>query len=276
MIKKTLLLPAVLLLVIVFSWGIVAKVSAQLVVQSYEATQTLQTGEIVSLKVGSSTQVVPTTKSAEKVMFGVVTTPSASDISLSGTNSQQVFVANSGNYEVLISSENGGINIGDYVTVSSFDGIGMKATGVDSYIIGKALSSFNPSTQSIGSTTLVNNAGAKSTVQLGRVMVAVGVSHNPLQTPNHSVLPSFLVTAGDSIANRPVSTATLTIAFVVLVVSCSITASLLYSGVRTAFTAIGRNPLSRQSIYKGLIQVILTSVIVFIIGLFGVYLLLRF
>jgi hypothetical protein len=276
MTRKALLFPVLLLSVIIFSAALFTKASAQLVVQSYEATQTLQTGLIVSLKVGNSTQVVPTTKSAEKGMFGVVTTPGASAISLSGLTTQQVFVANSGNYDVLVSSENGAINTGDYITVSSLDGIGMKASSADQYILGKALSSFNPVLDSIGSTSLVNSVGSKSTVQLGRIMVAIDVSHNPLQVPSHSDLPAFLVTAGDSIANKSVSTSRLTLAFVVLLISCAITASLLYSGVRTAFTAIGRNPLSRPSIYRGLLQVILTSIMVFIIGLFGVYLLLRF
>jgi hypothetical protein len=253
-----------------------SRVSAQLVVQSYAATQTLQNGLIVSLKVGNSTQVVPATKTAEQEMFGVVTTPGASAISLSGTTSQQVFVTNSGNYGVLVSSENGAINIGDFITVSSLDGIGMKATSADQYVIGKALASYNPVIDSIGSATLVNSAGTKSTVQLGRIMVAVGVSHNPLQTPSHTDLPSFLVTAGNKIANKPISNLRIIMAFMLLLICCAITASLLYAGVRSAFTAIGRNPLSRPSIYRGLLQVILTSVTVFIIGIFGVYLLLRF
>ena len=231
MIKKTLFIPAVLLSVVVFSVTLASKVSAQLVVQSYQTTQTLQDGLIVSLKVGNSTEVVPTTKNAEKGMFGVVTTPGASAISLSGTTSQQVFVANSGNYSVLVSSENGGISVGDYITVSSLDGIGMKASSTDGYIIGKAISVFNPTTQSIGSTSLVSSTGAKSTVQLGRITVALGVSHNPLQTPSHSNLPAFLITAGDTIANKAVSSSRLLLSFMLLLICCAMTASLLYSGV---------------------------------------------
>ena len=276
MFKKTTLYSTLLLAIVILSSTFFGKVYAQLVVQSYETAQTLQNGLIVSLKVASSSEVVPATKSAEKEMFGVVTTLSSSSIALSGGASQQVFVANSGDYQVLVSSENGSINTGDYITVSSVDGIGMKASNTDGYIIGKALSSFNPSTNSIGSTSLVNSSGSKSTVQIGRILLAVGVSHNPLQVPTHSDLPAFLVNAGNSVACRPVSTSRLTLAFVILLISCAITATLLYSGVRTAFVAIGRNPLSRPSIYHGLLQVILTSIMVFIIGLFGVYLLLRF
>lgn len=50
---------------------------------------------------------------------------------------------------------------------------------------------------------------------------------------------------------------------------------LLYAGVRNAIISIGRNPMSRKSIVKALIQVILTSLLILIIGLFAVYLLLK-
>jgi hypothetical protein len=50
---------------------------------------------------------------------------------------------------------------------------------------------------------------------------------------------------------------------------------ILYSGVRNTLISIGRNPLSKKTIYKGLIQIILMGLIIFITGLFGVYLLLK-
>jgi hypothetical protein len=50
---------------------------------------------------------------------------------------------------------------------------------------------------------------------------------------------------------------------------------MFYIGVRSGITAIGRNPLSKKDITKGLLQVILASMVVFIIGLFAVYLLLK-
>jgi hypothetical protein len=45
--------------------------------------------------------------------------------------------------------------------------------------------------------------------------------------------------------------------------------------VRSSMIALGRNPLSRKSILRGMFQVIITSIIIFICGLFGVYLLLK-
>jgi len=49
----------------------------------------------------------------------------------------------------------------------------------------------------------------------------------------------------------------------------------LYSGIRNALIAIGRNPLSKKSIFRGLLEIILTGFIILIIGLFAVYLLLK-
>jgi hypothetical protein len=51
--------------------------------------------------------------------------------------------------------------------------------------------------------------------------------------------------------------------------------SMLYAGVRSSMISIGRNPLSKQSIVKSMVQVIITSFMVFILGIFGVYLLLK-
>jgi len=49
----------------------------------------------------------------------------------------------------------------------------------------------------------------------------------------------------------------------------------LYGGIRSSIISIGRNPLAKKSIVRGLIQVITVGVIILVIGLFSVYLLLR-
>ena len=54
-----------------------------------------------------------------------------------------------------------------------------------------------------------------------------------------------------------------------------IAGSLIYSAVRSSLIAIGRNPLSKKSIIRGLFQVVIIGLMVFLSGIFGVYLLLR-
>jgi hypothetical protein len=58
-------------------------------------------------------------------------------------------------------------------------------------------------------------------------------------------------------------------------ISAIIALSVLLVGVKSSITAIGRNPLSKKSILTGLFQVITVAILVFIVGMFGVYLLLR-
>ena len=65
------------------------------------------------------------------------------------------------------------------------------------------------------------------------------------------------------------------IAAAIFFIGAFIAGAVLYAGIRSSITAIGRNPLSKKSILRGLLQVIFTSLIVFIISVFGVYLLLK-
>ena len=57
--------------------------------------------------------------------------------------------------------------------------------------------------------------------------------------------------------------------------SALITGVMLYSGARGSLISVGRNPLSKGAILKGLIQIVILSLTVFITGMFGVYLLLK-
>ncbi len=81
--------------------------------------------------------------------------------------------------------------------------------------------------------------------------------------------------AANTIADKPVSTLKIYLALVVLLVTAGVAATALFSGIRSTVISIGRNPLSKGVIMKGLIQVLLISLIIFITGFFGVYLLIK-
>lgn len=51
--------------------------------------------------------------------------------------------------------------------------------------------------------------------------------------------------------------------------------AVIYAGVRNSVISIGRNPMTKKSIFRALMEIILTSLLILIIGLFAVYLLLR-
>jgi hypothetical protein len=61
----------------------------------------------------------------------------------------------------------------------------------------------------------------------------------------------------------------------IFLVSIVATIVILWSGVRSSLISLGRNPLSRHAIFSGMYKVILTGLGVFIIGLAGVYLLIK-
>jgi F0F1-type ATP synthase membrane subunit c/vacuolar-type H+-ATPase subunit K len=81
--------------------------------------------------------------------------------------------------------------------------------------------------------------------------------------------------AAQIVTNKPVSAIRIYASLIVLALAVVIAGVLLYSGVRNGMTAIGRNPLAKRSITRSLLQVVIISLIVFIIGLIAVYLLLK-
>ena len=249
-------------------------ISAQTVTQGYGSDEILQRGMLVSLKDGDPTKVEPAEQDNIKRLHGVVVNPNDAPVTLS-SEQQKTFVATVGRYEGLVSDENGTIKQGDYITVSKVRGIGMKTDTKSANVIGKALEDFDGKDKVVSTTDLKDNGGTAQKVHIGRIQLDIGIGANPLAKPEEVNLPGFLKRASEAIAQKPVSALRVYISIGVLLASVAIAGSMLYAGVRSSMISIGRNPLSKQSITKGLMQVILTSFIVFIIGIFGVYLLLR-
>lgn len=251
-------------------------VRAQNVAQSYQTDEALQKGMLVRLKKSEPSKVESLSQDAVEDMFGVVISSSDATVSLSSPDAtQQVFVATSGKYDVLVSTQNGPIREGDYITVSSLAGVGMKAETTQQLVLGKALTAFNGMSDTETTATLTTSKG-KQEVKLGHIQVEVSVAHNPLyQKQDEAGVPKFLSKAAQLVTDRPVSAFRIYASLVALGTSLLIAGGILYAGVRTGMIAVGRNPLAKRSIFRNLIQVTLMSLIVFVIGVFAVYLLLR-
>jgi hypothetical protein len=249
---------------------------SQSVTEGYGSSQNLQKGTIVMLDSKDPTQVDALTQASIADMQGVVVAANDAPVTLSSSgNTNQVYVATFGRYGVLVSNQNGSIKSGDYITISSLAGVGMKANTTQAIILGKADASFDGISNVEGGATLNESGGKHVAVSIGRIQVDIVISHNPLQASATANLPGFLSKAGQLVANKPVSAGRVYISIFILLISAVLAGSMLYSGVRSGLTAIGRNPLAKKSITRNLIQVIFTSLGIFIIGLFGVYLLLK-
>jgi len=248
--------------------------SAQTVTQGYGSDEILQRGMLVSLKDGDATKVEPADSDNIKRLHGIVVDPNDAPVTLSN-ETQKTFVATVGRYEALVSDENGTIKQGDYITVSSVRGIGKRTDTKSINVIGKALQDFDGKTDVLSTTDLKDNGGVSQKVNIGRIKLDIGIGANPLAKPEDVNLPGFLKRATESIAQKTVSPVRVYLSLAILVAAIAIAGSMLYAGVRSSMISIGRNPLSKQSITKSLMQIIITSFIVFIIGIFGVYLLLK-
>jgi hypothetical protein len=271
-IFQQFLLVTGLCLFVVFAAGAVL---AQNVTQGYQSDQNLQKGMIVRLKKGDTAKVEALTQKDVPEMLGVVVASSDAPVSLSNPgNDQEVFVATFGQYDVLVSTQNGAIRQGDFVTISSLSGVGMKAASTQELVIGKALKGFDGKSATESTMTLETSNGKKE-VTLGRVPVEVSVAHNPLYESDQPGVPEFLSKAAEIVTERPVSAFRIYAAFAVIMLSTIIAGTIIFAGVRNGMIAIGRNPLAKSSIIRKLIQVTLMSLIVFAIGVFAVYLLLR-
>jgi hypothetical protein len=187
----------------------------------------------------------------------------------------ETYVAVSGTYNVLVSTQGGVINSGDYITLSSLDGIGMKASTDQKTVFGRAAGSFDGKSLTLGTTQLKDSSGATKTVTLGTVPVTINIQRNPMIKSTKVNVPNWLERLGVQIAEKQISPIRIYLSMGITAVSLITAIVMLYAGVRNAIIAIGRNPMTKRSIFRALLEVILTSILVLVIGLFAVYLLLK-
>lgn len=244
--------------------------AAQTVTQGYRSDEPVQRGMIVATREDDSNKVVPISDANLDRILGIVVQPNDSPVTLS-TEESKVFVANTGTYETLVSDEGGPIKIGDFISISSGAGIGMKAGEDHSLVVGRAAANFDGSSDTAGTA----GEGDKK-VRFGRILVTIAIGPNPLsKPPEKDRVPDALQKIARTVAEKPVTDLRIYLALAILAATSILAGTTLYSGVRSSIVSIGRNPLSKATIYKGLIQVILMSLIIFLSGLFGVYLLLK-
>lgn len=245
--------------------------------QPYNADTRYKVGTVIQIDEKDSTKVVAATQDKVSRAFGVVASTNNLPITISNTTAaSQVFVATNGRQDALVTSENGPISAGDTLAISSLSGTLMKATYKQKVLFGTALASFDGKNNTIGTTTLKDTKGnAFKQIGIGTIPISIDIRKNPEDKSTKANLPQQLQRLGQLIAEKPVSPFRIYVSMVIVTITIVIALVLLYAGVRNAIISIGRNPLSKKSIFRALLQVILTSVLVLIIGLFTVYLLLR-
>jgi hypothetical protein len=247
-------------------------------VTAYAAEAPIANGTVVQLAGENAQRVKVATQAQLQNMFGITVDQNQLPLTISGdeTVENETFVAVSGTYNALVSTEAGPIAIGDYVTLSAINGIVMKAGTEEETVFGRANAAFDGRGVTLGTMAIKDTGGnTTQTVTLGSIPVTIDIKRNPNEKTTESNLPDFLQRVGQEIAEKEVSPIRIYLSLGITFISIIAAIVMLYAGIRNAVISIGRNPMSKKSIFRALLEVILTAILVLIIGLFAVYLLLR-
>lgn len=233
-------------------------------VQGYAADRVFDYGTIVKLEGDSTNRVTIATQADMQNMFGVTVDPAALPVVLKNDALEnETFVAVSGTYNVLVSTQGGPISAGDQLTVSSINGVAMKAGTEESTVLGRAGRGFDDESTAIGKKTLADpESQTTKTVSIGSVPVTIEIQRNPNEISTKANVPEFLERVGQAVAEKEVSPIRMYLSLAITAISLLAAIVVLYAGVRNGVISIGRNPMSKKSIFRALMETILTSVLI--------------
>jgi hypothetical protein len=150
----------------------------------------------------------------------------------------------------------------------------MKASEYQAEIIGTASGDFNGG-HAIETVPIKNGEGRTINVSIGMVVVNLRLSPNPRYIRNNS-LPGVITTAANAVANKSVGLIQIYLSMALLTLTFFVVGIIFYGAVRSSIISIGRNPLSKSSVIKGLFKVLVLGLIILGAGLTASYLVLKF
>jgi hypothetical protein len=251
-------------------------VQATGVIQSYNADAAVVPSMLVELKPKDKSTAIPLVNTDINKMIGVVIPHTNASLVLtpSDAKTQQVYVAQSGTYNVLVCDQNGPIKVGDSLTMSALPGIAMRADSSQPSVTGKSIDAFNGS-KPITRVTLKVSASNIVKVAVGRISVNVQLAPNPLYLKSSNSIFVFLSRAEYGIVNKPVGPIRTYIVGLLFLATIITTIVVMYSGTRSSITSIGRNPLAKSAIGRGLLKTVIGGLFIFGIGIGMTYLILN-
>lgn len=250
--------------------AVMAQGDSAAISQGFEATDSIESGALVSIKAGSQNGVELANTSRAPELLGVAGEEAL--IELTG-DTPQVQVVTSGTIPALVSNINGEVKNGDKVTASPISGVGMRTDG-GIQVVGTAQADF--STIETSEQQIRDKDGKTQFVRVGLLPVQVNVTYVAIpEEENPNYLPTFLVEIAKSVAGRDVSPVRVLVSAFVMVLGFFSMGVLLYSSVRSSIISIGRNPLSERAVRKSLFQVGATALGILMLTLIAIYLILR-
>lgn len=200
-------------------------------------------------------------------LFGVAVT---NPVIVFRTSTEGVPLVNSGEVYVQVTTANGPISAGDYITSSVIPGKGQKANPSTSFIVGTALDSFP--TTSIGTSTTASTSTVNGSSI--RVLLAIGPkadTEGSTGTGTGTGGASSGATSDINILGVSTPLATLikyALAALVVVGSMYIAFRNFGSNMKDSIISVGRNPLAKTSIQS---MVVLNTVLIVLVSVVGLF-----
>lgn len=243
---------------------------ANAISQGFSADEDLASGTLVSIKENQANTVVVPAESEYNNIAGVVVNKNDSTVALSD-NENQIQVTTNGVANLYVTNLYGDIKVGDPIGISPIRGVGAKAI-TNGKIVGVAQTNFDSNT---AKTVSVKKANGETTdAKVGSVLVAVQIGYYAVSS-EEGQKTTGLQQLGSSLAGKQVSAVKVFISLIIALTGTIAAAIILYGGVKSGFTAVGRNPLARLSIFNGLRRISMFSMAIFIIALIAGYAILR-
>lgn len=246
----------------------VAAIALTTISESYQSTDKIPVGSIVSLTSDSQTQVEPSLTATVDNLLGVVINPDSSLLSVSTGNTGQVQVATSGTLPVLVSDLNGEIKRGDHVTASPLRGLGMLANG-NVRVVGIAQGEMTGKRTE----TIKDVNGNDQTVTIGEVPMLVNVAYF-FKEPEKSIIPASLQNVANSLAGREVKPIPIIVSGAIFIVTAIVVMSIIFSLIRHSIISVGRNPMSQSAVYRDVIQLSALVIGILTVATISIYLVL--
>lgn len=230
----------------------------------------ISSGELVSLDPTKSGYVEAANSGNGQSLLGVDVNSKDSLLAVDpGSNTVQV--ATTGSVNVLVSTVNGNISVGDKVSVSPFDGIGMKASpGLN--VVGLAQTSLSNSTTGITKQVVTDKNGKTATVLVGYVSLSINLTTDSSTDTSSNV--NGLQRIVKDLTGHVISTFRVIVSIIIIGVTFLALIVVIYSAIYGSIISVGRNPLAKHTIFGTLRSVLFMTVLVAAVACLMVYLLL--
>lgn len=244
------------------------------IAETYDVPEGTVDGDIVSYSEGI---LGPAKKEYDDKIFGVI--EDSPLVAYRRQDNTGLPVMRSGTAEVNVTTINGPIKTGDFITSSSMPGKGEKAV-ISGYIIGVALADFGDADGEAGTYTPPGEGQQAKQIRVGKINVAIKIEYAEVDSArNANRLLDSINSAFFRNTQNPeefVNIIRYILAGFAVILSFLVGFFTLARSIPKSIEALGRNPLARTTIQFGIILNIVFTVGIALVGIVAAVILLKF